>query len=66
MCASERETNGTVMTRFYRRFGKVVMDVANGKIAHVRYCQGDHEPDYFKGRSSELIGRAPHEFQAAW
>lgn len=58
MCESELATNGAVMTRFYRKFGKVVMDVADGKITGVRYCQF--------GSQVDLIGHAPHEFAAAW
>jgi len=58
MCQTEAETNGAVMTRFYRRFGKVVMDVAGGRITGVRYCQ--------LGNERELIGRSPNEFASAW
>ncbi len=58
MCQTEVETNGAVMTRFYRQFGKVVMDIANGKITCVRYCES--------GDEHELIGRSPSDFAAAW
>lgn len=58
MCASEQATNGAVMTRFYRQFGKVVMDLAGGKITRVRYCQF--------GDQADLIGHTPSEFTPAW
>lgn len=58
MCQTERETNGSVMTRFYRKYGKVVMDLANGRITDVRYCQF--------GDQADLIGHAPSDFAAAW
>lgn len=58
MCETEQATNGAVMTRFYRAFGKVVVDVTNGKITGVRYCQF--------GNQADLIGHAPSEFAAAW
>lgn len=58
MCETEQQTNGAVMTRFYRDFGKVVMDVADGKIARVRYQQF--------GAECELIGRSPNAFTPAW
>lgn len=58
MRETEQRTNGVSMTRFYRKHGKVVMDVKNGLIAAVQYCQS--------GDRNELIGHSPSEFQASW
>ncbi len=58
MCEAEAAKGGTVITRYYLEFGRVVMDILGDKITSVRSCQF--------GDQRDLIGHSPRDFTSAW